>query len=694
MVNNKNIYFPISSSSGAELKDFAEVEYPSEFKKVDFPYYYIVNSNIILFSGRTTSIFDGLGLWEFDKRTEEFTLLITNNGLYNYFYQVDGGVLISSSNLDVTYYFDEDTLTLTKVANISTVNLLSVAGGYLLSCYLNSSYSMHFFDSETKTLSDSLYSGQYDQVHRVDGGFLLYSTSSSYKGLVYYDEVEKTCTKVYETGYNFKHCMPITNGFVLSANQTSSYSGAVFFDITTKTCVQITSVGARYTVTTKIGDDYLISSAYFSGGIWHFDAETNIFTQVYPDGNWNQTKISDDYILFSSSVSDTLGILYYDKSTNTCTKIYDKGVNWFYIYPYYNYKYIVEFSNYMLLSQSKALLCFDKETKTITVLDEGTSFRLTDLGNACVACGSGSNYKVILIKYDDLSIETIKPSTTSNYYMCIETLETDTGVLFTGQMSSCNFYINKNTLEITNVTGYTGLMEYTPGLVFFDGSKYFITDSNNGYCFYFDETTLTITLLSSSRLAREYKEVDNGVIFATTRSIINGTGQGVYFYNKTDGTFARVHDGSNFLDYVIEYDGCLLLSSGFIGYSSSSTTIFPNTSNGILKYDPSDNSFTLIYSRGNGYKTLLPDGNTVRDNLDYNSLGYGCNLNTLKPNKLICGDVIGDYIYCDGYGIQKWSTGELYLLKDDYSMFTYDDLKEYGLETGETMLLYKKVGIQ
>lgn len=100
---------------------------------------------------------------------------------------------------------------------------------------------------------------------------------------------------------------------------------------------ELKSCTTKYTCFLPNGD-VLISGYGEDIGIWHFEKESRSFYKLYNEGYWStfQLLTNGDCLIVNKSDSEITGILFYNSSEKSITKIYDEGYKWEYFYELSN----------------------------------------------------------------------------------------------------------------------------------------------------------------------------------------------------------------------------------------------------------------------------------------------------------------------------------------------------------------------
>ena len=199
-------------------------------------------------------------------------------------------------------------------------------------------------------------------------------SSNFYTGLYRINLLDKSVKKVYSAYRKIEYAFERANGDILfSSSSSNCSSGILYYDYSSDTVTQIFSGGNRYNHYFELpSNDILISSdgndnSYGRAGVLLFDNETRKISWLYQSKyNWSNYYLLDgDSCLITSNDSKTDGILYYDATNKTISKVYNSGTFWNIFNEDDNG---VEISS--IINDEQGKVYFDFETKTCTLIVE------------------------------------------------------------------------------------------------------------------------------------------------------------------------------------------------------------------------------------------------------------------------------------------------------------------------------------
>ena len=270
-------------------------------------------------------IFGSKGVATVDVETlQSSTIYMYGGSLSNtvpYTLKVSGGVLFSQGGNSISafmgiYFIDENTFEVTKK--------FDTGFGWM---------------GKSRYLDQPLYaSNNARYVQNVPDGFLITSSNSSAsysqnQGMLFYDETEKTITRLCSTGFQllpeefvsnrniytssgFSH---IIDGYGVIACGNNSSSGAYYYDYESKTVTQVDSAHYYYNYIER--DDLVLGSQPNYGAIV-FDKNTKTWYHPVTTGTYDNALILEDGILLGASFSGTNGGLkYYSFTTGNVTTL-------------------------------------------------------------------------------------------------------------------------------------------------------------------------------------------------------------------------------------------------------------------------------------------------------------------------------------------------------------------------------------
>lgn len=420
---------------------------PNAFSTVGQVYSFAVSENIILLSGDVS----GIGVWEYDLRTNACVQLWKSLLNYQYFQMVGTDCLIGGSST------------------------------YLL-----------LYDGTQRTIK-SLYGGYDWRYFFIYGDKVIVSSSQSSNGLLVYNGNTKTAERVISSFGGILTISQLQDRLIIGS--TGGY-GVWVYDLTLNTATQVLTANnsgyVKHFLTNQLCFiSHNSSTAY--AGIWVYNYTTNSATKLYTAGvQWQYGFALDngDCIL---SANGNYGIVLYSASENTITQIYSGGGYW---------SAYCDVGEDLLIggvngSNSKGLLNYNKQTKAVSILFSNNSayntfYKLDDV--VLIGCYSGSG-DMGMIVYDRAT----KTATLGAYYgvQFIYSLELPEVMLFGSNNSSYYGFLeyDKQNRTFRKPMAYGSL--YNQFIV--SGDKIEVSSSSaRGYKFTYDPTTREVLNLRIS----------------------------------------------------------------------------------------------------------------------------------------------------------------------------------------------------
>ena len=164
--------------------------------------------------------------------------------------------------------------------------------------------------------------------------------SSSYNalGIIVYNSEDDSCTKFYDSNYDWRSIVVSNTRCLLSGKTTSSSgTGLLVYDSETNEFTRISTLTTYwYDVYFKISDTRFFAGGYYSssGSLDIYDLETNsIIKSIYGSGWKYFTQVSPTKWLIAGSSDSSWGssgIYLYNLEDDTATKKYSGGILWKY----------------------------------------------------------------------------------------------------------------------------------------------------------------------------------------------------------------------------------------------------------------------------------------------------------------------------------------------------------------------------
>jgi len=340
------------------------------------------------------------------------------------------------------------------------------------------------------------------------------------------------------------------------------------------------SEGSYGIVTFIYKNTILMSTTSADVGLWVYNIDTDKFTKLRNEAQWNSFYEVSDGVLLSSKSSNT-GLLHFDGIN--LTQIEGSS-------SYYNINigHTLKNGDYLFSSQNLqnvGLCYYNNETKTLTHIGSDTVNNFYELENGDTLCSYSSSASIGLWLFDfNLKIAT--------------------------ELDSMIARLTWTPLSDGNLVGTSSISGAAGGLlVYYKETK---TTTRFLTANYADQTEFTVV-----------KPLLNGD-FIVSRS--NSNTQGVYLYKANDMTFNKIfEEGYNF-------NSCTVLESGNAIISSSSSNV-----KGIYFYNNTNNTISQIYQDGYGYSNrhvVSSDLLLLSNSSSYYGTGlflYDDSTNTITP---------------------------------------------------------------
>lgn len=350
--------------------DFVEtqIQLPEEMFESKYIYSFKVNENTVLLSSRN----NGAKLYRYNIREKTLKVIYDVKGTYSSYQIIGDYCLIGGMNSKLlSYNIQTDELSVITEKTIYTPNFSPLGEDFIIHSYNDSSIFIYNSLTNSAKFIGSV-SGIYFCIPVNNDMCILSSNSSSTKGCWFYNKNEDSVIKISDEGYQWKSVIYVPNKILISCNNNTY--GLYEYDLINKTFLKIYDLGRDWSVCVNIKNKYLISTSYTSGsygilvydsdlktlellfdsggnwggllilnniyyiyntygygqsgqkyGIYEYSPETNIFHQVYDNGShWHSiAKIGNDYLIGSKQTTYLYGLLLYEASTKTFTRIYD-----------------------------------------------------------------------------------------------------------------------------------------------------------------------------------------------------------------------------------------------------------------------------------------------------------------------------------------------------------------------------------
>ena len=297
---------------------------------------------------------DGAGIYDFE--TETFTIIIEGSinkvtELKNHY------ILLNSGNVAHTMIIEKDTLNIIDLGNFWGRYAVSYeADDFIIITDGDKPVVIDLTTYETLELSDIPYTA-YSMIGVDKNNVLISSTYSSaaQAGLWVYNHAEKRATKIYETGYYWKHTLVLDNTVLIRSSKNTGLLKYVLGELAASMLLETAKI-CDYNEMAEINEGALIG---------------------YCDGNYIYNK-TDGSITLMENWTSTYYYQYYDAgygvfmgTGNTSTNAYfNKATNVVSNFPYLTFTYKVLKTNYghVLYNVKDGIVVvkYDENTQTTT----------------------------------------------------------------------------------------------------------------------------------------------------------------------------------------------------------------------------------------------------------------------------------------------------------------------------------------
>jgi len=296
----------------------------------------------------------------YDPATKEVTTLATGAGMSAYCLELEDELLLSVSNNGSNnprgiWSLNPETFELTQLFNegwywlggfrsvkglVQNANyVLEVEDGYLFGGYSAGSdcYGILHYDKVNGTVTRLTNIGYYwfneglqnrysysTYTHYIPGYGVVFSSSQTYQwGTWYFDYETKQLTRIVENAY-FMNWMD-TDDFVYGSY--SSY-GVILFDKATKTWTRLVTTG-MYEMIVKCENGYLLGPQSYSYGMKYYETATGEITTITTNMNyWRYGVAVEGGALMSNEGTSNSGVWFFDETDKTFTQLTTQGYAW------------------------------------------------------------------------------------------------------------------------------------------------------------------------------------------------------------------------------------------------------------------------------------------------------------------------------------------------------------------------------
>ena len=314
----------IKSGGGGE--DIILENIPAPLNKSLQIYGFNIDNENILISGRTNA-----GVWLYNINTNVYNQLYTSSYFTIFQKLGNGDVLISGpiSGSGILLYSALDQ-TITKIYNSGyswdKFGILSNGNAVIASSV--SGTGLVLYDKNTKTASQIYNTGyNYSIFKELPNGNVLFWATYYTSGICLYNVANNTVSKI--TGGYYALYFELENGDYIfgCSNSSTPSAGVVYFNYLEETFTKIISSGYNFRAICELSNNkVLIANPSTSGGsgIYLFDIESKTATLLYENySGWKHYELSsEDVVLICGSVS-----CLYKLNENTIEQITSTGVS-------------------------------------------------------------------------------------------------------------------------------------------------------------------------------------------------------------------------------------------------------------------------------------------------------------------------------------------------------------------------------
>lgn len=379
----------------------------------------------------------------------------------------------------------------------------------------------------------------------------------------------------------------------------------------------------------QVDDNTLLASANLPNniGIWQYKIKEQTWTQLWEYGrDWQYFQEVPNGILISASSSYselTQGVVFYDKTTETTTQLYNKSSSW------RNYQQVSE-TKWLISSTTTntGVLLYNSINNTIErKYTSGSSFRFFENGDNYLIIGYGL---ILLYNATDDSVTSIYSPDIKSGYEYVYKIED--GYLFSGSSSDVGILRYKTSdnsvIQVYTEGKYWQYFKEVGDYVLISSS-----DTNSGMLSFNKLTDETTKIYDTNHSWMYFQLVPNGCLVSN-----NITGSGLWLFNPTTNSMTKIYEtGGVWIYYQLMEDRCLISSGatasasrGILvyyfadnsvvqkyteGYAWKYFKIVNNTcfissssTNGLVLYNYSTDTFNSIYKYSNSYNIFTPDG--------------------------------------------------------------------------------------
>lgn len=445
----------------------------------------------------------------------------------------------------------------------------------------------------------------WSSFNQAEHGVFITSGNNSSQGILYYDEVEMACTKIYSNGYSQSQFITCDDGYIIKLSSFVVYVDKESIEVTP---LILNNVG-YYTIVKIDGNIMFLCTNSTESYMYFFDEET---IQLIPNDsatcrymNTTLRPIKEGYYLCTASTNGSYGYII-DVVNHTTTKLQD----------YINYyAYSTQFDDFYLIyswssgANYTGLLYLDRNNLEVTKLtSDGYLYSSNDqysaiFGDKIFLYSRSNTTGFFYIDLYDMSAQWFRSGidydsgdtvTLGNYIYTIRNYKQDHYIMFDG--TSYQFWIfdaSQGELYRKYKSGapYIGSNSYVMD-IFYDSANHLLlywyvngvsssSSSYPGICS-FNEDDYSVTPMINSGSYFPYTIIINGILFFCTTYTRT---YNLLKYNPSVGEIETIPDITNVSNFV--FNNSYQVSGGYIFY-------YQNGSTYLIFYNPDNDTFTEI----------------------------------------------------------------------------------------------------
>lgn len=400
----------------------------------------------------------------------------------------------------------------------------------------------------TLELPESFSNGARVYSFKIADTKYLISANNYGSGLWEYNTTTNT-SKQLADGYQYISFVMLDNNRCLIASDASTGKGGylLIYDLMTEELREIYNKPFGKLAVKAIASNKLLVTSSKTSGVFLLNTDTEDCTMIYSEGtNWTRFVEIEDKLLISNTGSSYKGILAFDLSTETITKIYDNGYG-------YTLNDLIDSGGIPILNSTASKIClrYYADTNEVVVISTSANYIMSNLmKNHLLLFSDSSSYKGILSL--DINTNEIVTAYESGYGWTARTKVSDNRLLCAGYGSKGDVIIydaDTNTAEpMTNSSNYRTIhIKITDDIYLLGGVHGAIT----GFLIYQVSTNSFL----------DYSNIGGYGL-----TVMLNAGNGKYLFSNTVGTT------SSFANSIFEFDLHTLTAKRFDNTYYSSYT--------------------------------------------------------------------------------------------------------------------------